>query len=296
MNRRGKFFIGLIGFGVIAAIFLIGLFMSLVSVKPGYVGVIYDRQKGGIQEQVWNQGWHFKMPIRQSVTQYPVSTQTLVLTKAETEGSEADDSFQLPTKENQNVNVDCYLTYHVDATKAGKVYTKFRGADIESIASDYIRTNMKNIAQNVSGRYSVLGIAGEERDKIATEVTNELNKFFEPDGIVIERFSFGEVRLPQSIEASVNSKIEAAQQAQQAELILKKNQIEAEQAVAIAKGKAEAMKIEAQAQAEANKIIANSLTDQLVKLKAIEKFNDKVQIIYTPTDSNIFVGDPLKKQ
>jgi len=289
-----NFFIGLISFGVIGLIGLVILALSVVSVKPGYVGVVYDRQKGGVQQEAWNQGWHFKMPIRQSVTQYPVSTQTLVLTKAKTKDSEDDNSFALPTKENQNVSVDAHLTYHVDKDKAGNVYSKFRGAKIEVIEDSYIKTNMKNIAQNVSGTYSVLGIAGEQRDEVAAKITKELKLFFEADGIIIERFSFGEVRLPKSIEASVNEKIKAAQQAQQAESILKKKQIEADQAVAVAQGKADAMMIEAKAQAEANKIIAGSLTEQLVKLKAIEKFNDKVQIIYTPGDSNLFVGNPTK--
>ncbi len=294
MNNSLKFYIGLISVCVVGLLSILILALSVVSIKPGYVGVVYDRQHGGIQKEVKNQGWHFKKPIVQTITQYPISTQTLSLTRSADKKKE-NKSFALPTKENQNVDVDVYLTYHVNRDKASSVYNKFRGAKIESIAESYITTNVKNISQNVSGTYSVLGIAGEQRDAVASEITKQLKSFFEPDGVVIERFSFGEVRLPKSIEVSVNAKIKAAQEAQQAESVLKKKQIEAEQAVAVAKGKAEALLIEAEAQAKANNTVADSLTDQLVRLKAIEKFNDKVQIIYTPEDSTLFVGDPLRK-
>ncbi len=292
LSTHGKFVLGGTIGGILAFVILVIAIMCTISISPGQVGVLYDRAKGGVQKDPLLQGFHVIMPIKQSVQEYPVSTQTLELTASKTEGSPEDESWLIPTKENLNVNIDSYLSYHIEPAMAPHVYNKFRGRDIQDIAQTYIRTNMKNIAQNCTGTYSVLGIAGDQREEACNLITNNLKEFFGPDGIVVERFNFGEVRLPSSIQASVNDKINSAQQAQQAELILKKKEIEIKQAVAEAQGRAQAMTIDAKAQADANRIIAESLTPSLVQLKAIEKFNDKVNVMMVPPGMSVLSGMP----
>jgi len=70
---------------------------------------------------------------------------------------------------------------------------------------------------------------------------------------------------------------------------------ETQKKIASADGEAESILRVAKAQAEANRLLAESLTTQLVELKRIEKLNPNVQMIYVPSNANIFTGEfPLK--
>lgn len=287
-------FYGLITIVVLIALAVVLFNAFVITIPAGYVGVVYDKTRGGIlEDHVLTQGWKTRIPIIQSVQLYPVATKTYVLTKASTEGSPNDDSLNLPTVEGQNVNVDVALSYYVKLEKAPAIYTKFKGADIDSIEKTYIRRMLVSTAQNVTGKYSILDIYGAKREEIQNAIQAALKRELEPIGFAIDKFTLGELRMPPTIEESIKAKIDAAQRAQQAESELARAKVEAEQKKVEAQGRAEALLTEARAEAEANRIIAESLTPELIQLKAIEKLNPNVQMV-VPADSRIFMGDLFK--
>ncbi|MFN3491891.1 MAG: hypothetical protein ACK40V_06690, partial [Anaerolineales bacterium] len=95
----------------------------------------------------------------------------------------------------------------------------------------------------------------------------------------------------------------AEQQAQQAAFVVEQKKQEAEQARQIAQGQAdaaviaaqgaaEARLIQAQAEAEANRLLAASLTPELIQYQYILNLAPGVQTIFVPTDNQFILPLP----
>ena len=259
-------------------------------VAPGYAGIVYSIN-GGLQDEVLSQGWHMVMPGKK-VIKYPVSTETMYLSKESQEGSEGDDSFNISTKDGKLVNVDAELSYHYNAEMLQHVFTKWRGKSASEIQDTYIRARIKEASNEVTSRYSVLDVYGEKRSELNTEVFKKLEERLSKDGIVLETFNFTRIEPDGQTQAAIQSKVDAQQkleqdkiEAQRQEVTNQKNiaikQAEAEQAKIEAQAKAERIKINAEAEAEAirikaeaeaaaNKKLAESLNDKVLTLKEIE--------------------------
>lgn len=92
-------------------------------------------------------------------------------------------------------------------------------------------------------------------------------------GFNLDKVNLGASHLPATLEAQMQQKMAAQQQAQQAEYKLQEEQMLAKAAVAKAQGESDATKIHAQGQAEANRLLQQTLNPLLVQVKAIEKWN-----------------------
>src|SRR5262249_44902208 len=100
-------------------------------------------------------------------------------------------------------------------------------------------------------------------------LTTELEKM----GFNLDKVNLGASHLPESLEAQMQQKMAAQQQAQQAEYELQKQQMLAKANVAKAEGEAHARLVHAKAQAEATRLLQSTLTTNLIQAKAIEKWD-----------------------
>ena len=251
------------GIGSIVALIVLCIAFSFtfVNVKPGYVGVMYDRtyvQHGGVVEQPYT-GFVWINPFTQRMSEYPIAMRTVYLTLGTNEGSGTDDSINIPTLEGQPLNVDLNFSYNINAQKAPDLYYAFRGQDITSIEQSFIRSNVESLLRNTSGNYSILGIYGDQRTIVTEKAMQACSAFFAPYGINMISLNFGDVRLPGPIATSVGQKIQAAQDAQTAQAHLAQAQVDAETAKVTAEGQANAILALADAQAKANLELAASL-------------------------------------
>lgn len=288
--------------GIMFALFL--FFSTFENIKPGWVGVVYDRtqhENFGVLPDI-KTGFTFINPVTQSIIEYPVATRTVSLTKHQEKKEVVDESMSLPTVEGQNLSADINFSYHVDPAKAPILYTKFRGLSIDVIEESFIRSNLRSTLQNVSGRYSVLDAYGSKRAEITHEAQGEAQAFFEESGIVLENLNFGDVRLPDSIANAVQAKINAIQAAETAIANQQKATTEAETARITAKGEADSQLIRAEAQATANEKVAASLNgpngEKVVALKYIEAWGGggaKVPYIMSGEGGNILQIPPLEE-
>lgn len=98
-----------------------------------------------------------------------------------------------------------------------------------------------------------------------------------------ENFELGEMtsglKYPESLEKSITAKNEAVQNALRIENEVAEVEAEAKKQVAAAKGRAEAKKIEADGEAYYNRIVSASLTQNLVNMKALEKWDGKTPVV-----------------
>jgi len=85
--------------------------------------------------------------------------------------------------------------------------------------------------------------------------------------------NLGASHLPQRLEAQMQQKMAAQQQAQQAEYELQKQEMLAKAAVAKAEGEAQSVLARAKAESEANRMLQATLSAILIQNQTIEKWN-----------------------
>ena len=296
---------GLTIFAVILIILVIICSMFGATIKPGYVGVVYSAS-GGLEDQVLGQGWHMKAPWK-SIISYPISTETVYLSKSVKEGSTDDESVNAGSSDGKQINMDISYTYHFNPDKVKDIFAKFRGQSADIISDTYIRRSVKNNLNAISTQYGVFDIYGIKRSEVATNTYKALIKDLESDGILIESFNITEVRPDANTVAAIQDKINSEQSLAKMKIDAEKNivqanndkekaDIAAQQAVTTAKGLAESAKIAADAQNYANMKMQQSITPELIQYTLATKWNGQQPLVSGNGGQILNLGDLMTKK
>jgi regulator of protease activity HflC (stomatin/prohibitin superfamily) len=256
----------IIGGVVAGAVLLGGVTVALKSsetIKPGYVGIVYNLN-GGIEKETLGQGLKWFAPWKK-VRQYPVSTEQVTMAKSTEEGSDENESFLIPTSDGKTVDVDFDFSYHFNAEELSDTFTTFRGKTHEQIEAEYIKPKMKSYIGEISSQFSVLEIYGEKRGELNAKVLAHVKKKFAEAGIGIDSASFTRIDPDSQTDAAIQKRINAQQALEQEKVEKEKAQIIADKNAIEAQGRANAALIEAQGQAKANKELEQSITPELLK-------------------------------
>jgi regulator of protease activity HflC (stomatin/prohibitin superfamily) len=257
-------------------------FVGCTKVEPGYVGIKvnqYGTQKG-VQDFPIQTGRVWYNPATTEIYKFPTFMQNVVWTKSPHEGNKADESITFNSVEGANANADIGLSYSFNGAKVPEIFIKFR-QDAAHITEVFVRNHVRDAFVREASTMKITEIFGAGKQILLAKVTKDLRDVLGPDGIDVESVALiGELRVDASVAQSINAVITANQKATEAENKVRQSKAEAEQAMAVATGKAQAILTEASAQAEANKKIRESLTAELVQIKAIEKW-DGVLPTYT---------------
>lgn len=263
MSNRGGFILGagVVGVGIIG--FLVYLALTLTTISPGYVGVIYDRS-GGLEQETLKPGWHFVSPTKK-VTEYPVSTETVRY--------EGDEAFRISTRDGKVVTAELMYSYHMDEKHIPELFSKFRGRSDDDIEATYMKDRLSAMVQDITSEYGVLEVYGDKRGEINQKVFDAFKKDLATVGIVVETFNFSKIE-PDSeslkaIQSLVDSQLKLNQlkiEKEQAEVIAEKQRVEA-------KGNADAEVIKATGTAQANAKLQQSLTPELIQYEMAKRWN-----------------------
>ena len=254
-----------IGVGVAAIV--IGGRMCMTRVPAGYVAVQYE-WRGGIKDKVLGQGWHI-LPPTIDTTLYTIGLEQSYLTAGENGDSKSDESFTASSKEGKSMNIDLTYTYQYQKGNVVDVFNRFKGQSGKEVRDNFIKPNIISWTKEVTARYAVSDIIGAERASVNEALTEYLSEKFEKYGITVSNVSLINVEVDKATKKAINAKITAQQDAQTQEI---KNQT----AIDKANAKAQAKIIEAEAEAKANKIVSDSITDELLKQKKIDKWDGKL--------------------
>lgn len=295
--RKG--FVGSIVTAVIIVICLFVGFSCAKKVPAGYVGIVYS-MNGGISDDVLTQGWHIVSPTKE-VTLYSIGIEQSYLTAGEDGDSKGDDSFEVPSSDGKGLNVDLTFTYRYDVNQVTDLFTRFKGQSGKEVRDSFIKPNIISWTKEVTAKYPVTDILGDERANLNIAVSEYIRNKFEPYGIIIENVSLIDINADDETRASVQRKVNAQQELELAQIEQKTAnvqaqkdkevalieaekekevaEINAEKAKIKAEGDAEATKIKAEAEAEANAKIAKSLTPELIEKEKIDKWNGSVPVV-----------------
>jgi regulator of protease activity HflC (stomatin/prohibitin superfamily) len=248
------------------------VYSSFAVIKPGNVGVVFNRWSGSLRAA--GQGVVWRIPWITQVQSYPIALRTYSMVARAGEGSApGDDSIDLPTREGQHIRQDISVTYNTSEDKAANVFRSFRGADIEDIEATFVRRTIITVSQNVAGQMALTDLISNQRTTLQDAIQEQLGTQMEKMGFVVDKVNLGASHLPQAIEVQMQQKMAAQQQAQQAEYELQRQQTLAKAKVAEAEGDAQATLVKAKAQAEANRLLQETLNPLLVQSKAIDRWN-----------------------
>lgn len=264
-----KGIIGGIFAALIAIIALIVVLTCSTIVPAGYVGVVYS-MNGGVQEEVLQQGWNFIGPMK-TVKLFTVGDEQLILSKDSRDGSPEDDSFAVSTADNANIDISFQMSYRYQMDTVVDTYKQFKGMDGEDIISSRVSTVLKSKISEITTDYSMMDIYSGNRSKINDEITVYLNEELgSAYGIEVLDASIIDVHPDEQLQKTIDERVTAMQKKEQAIAEQETIRVQNETKLMQAQAEADAKLIEAQAEAEANKVIAESITPELIEMQEAE--------------------------
>lgn len=265
MNK--KTMIALIVFvAVTGAIFTVS---SCKLIGTGKVGVQYS-YKGGVKDETLNPGLNFINPFLK-VKEFTVGNEQLILTKDKRDGSKKNESFKVATADDASISVSFQMSYRYNPEKVVDTYKKFKGMDGEDIVEQRVKTVLKSKISEVTTDYTMMDIYSGNRSEINNAITEYLNKDFgDSYGIEVLDASIIDVHPDEKLREAIDNRVTALQQKQQAEAEQEKIKVEAQTKLIQAENDADIKIKKAEAEAEANRVLAASITDELIRMKEAE--------------------------
>lgn len=236
---------------VAAAVLLLAVVIvanAVTVVDAGHTGVIVTLGKVN-DEVVLQEGVHAKIPFIQNIV------------KIDNRIRKLEVNTQAFSKDLQSVDTVLAINYRVDTAKSNSIYKNI-GADYESVLIvPAVNEVLKAITATYTAEESVTN-----RALISDGLVEGLNEKLNSIGLYITDVNIIDFDFSEAFITAIEEK----QVAQQKPL---KAETEKQTAIKNAEADAESIKIRAEAEAEANRIISQSLTDQVIENKKIEKWD-----------------------
>ena len=245
----------------------IAIALSSVScrvVRPGEIGI--KQTLGKIQGKPYTPGTINFNPFTTRVVKINIRT------------VESFQTLPLPTKEGLSVSAEISLLYHVRPEEAATVYEKF-GRNYEEVI---VLSNFRATAREISARYYAKELYATERQKVEQAIADELRLHIEKHGFVVDQVLLKDINLPQQIVQSIESKVEAEQDALKMDFVIQKQKKEAER-----------QRIEAEGIKAAQDILSTSINDKILEYNRIKMYealmkSDNSKVIITDGKTPVF--------
>jgi regulator of protease activity HflC (stomatin/prohibitin superfamily) len=263
--------------GSVLIIFVAIYLWPIYIVEPGNVGVVIHF--GAVQPGVLPEGLHFVVPFRTKVQQMNVRVQ-----KIQGEGTAS-------SKDLQNVTSVVAINFYVNREKADVVFKEIGLGYTETIIEPAVQESIKA----ASAKYTAEELI-TRREDVKMNVYQEIRERLSKHNIVVTDFSIVEFKFSEKFEQAIEEKQIAEQSALRARNDLIRIQTEAEQAKAKADGEALAEIARAKAQAEAQRMLQQTITPQLLQLRAIERWNGTMPVVMGSNAGNFIDLSAIMKQ
>lgn len=257
-------------------IFILSLFNSCVTINQGMVGV--KRVRGVIDPQVLYEGRVNINPFNTTVFRIPTQ---IVNVRVE---------LPLPSKEGLTIQSEISIQYHVSAASAASL--------LKEVGLNYqgqlIMPVFRSTTSDVSARFFAKDMHSGQRANIESEIKNRMNSILEKYGIIIDNVLLKSIKLPAGLTRAIEEKLEAEQEAQRMQFVKQQQTADAERRIIEAKGEREvkileaeaekqtltlraeahanATRLQAEAEAKANQLLGASLSEEVLRYRAIEAF------------------------
>jgi regulator of protease activity HflC (stomatin/prohibitin superfamily) len=233
---------------------LLGITTSCIKqIDAGEIGV--KILFGSIQSDVMGSGLHFINPLL-DVKKLDVKTQNYTMSGVHDEGDKSgDDAIKVLTSDGLEVTIDLTVLYRVVAFDAPRLLRETGDDYRDKIVRPITRTKIRDNAVY----YQAVDLFGSKRDEFQQRIYKTIEEDFKKRGLMLEQLLVRNITLPNSVKASIESKINAEQDAKKMEFVILKEKQEAER-----------KRVEAQGIADYQKIINTGLTTQQLQYEQIK--------------------------
>jgi regulator of protease activity HflC (stomatin/prohibitin superfamily) len=269
LMRKYKSVIATVGIVII----LIGFSTSaVVQIEPGEVGV--QKLFGKVSDNILQSGLNIINPLVKVVT-FDIKTENYTMSGVTDEGTkQGDDAIRVLSADGLEVIVDLTVLYKVVPSEAPRILkevgTDYRNVLVRPICRTKIRDN--------AVYYDAVALYSTKRDEFQSRIFTTIETNFKERGLMLEQLLVRNITLPESVKATIESKINAEQDAQKMTFVLQKERQEAER-----------KRVEAQGIADYQKILSTGLSDRLLQYEMIKAINTSpnAKLIFMTNGKNL---------
>lgn len=269
VNAFSKFsrVLRIVGFVLIA----LGIFSSMFKqIDAGEVGV--KSLYGSVEPDVLESGLHVINPLL-DITKFDVQTQNYTMSAIRGEGSQqGDDAIRVLSNDGLEVVIDLTVLYRVIPADAPKIFKNIGVGYIDKIVRPITRTRIRDNAVF----YDAVALYSTKRNEFQGRIFKSIEADFKSRGLILEQLLIRNIDLPISVKKSIESKINAEQDAQKMTFVLQKEKQEAER-----------KRVEAQGIADYQRIISLGLTDKQLQYEQIKA---QKELAASPNSKIIFMN------
>ena len=250
----------------------LGLVLSMFKViEPGKVGV--QTLFGKVQSQVLESGLHIINPLV-DVTTFDIQTQNYTMSGVSGEGQRVgDDAIRVLSSDGLEVTIDLSVLYKVIPDKAPFIMQNIGVSYEDKIVRPFTRTAIRDNAVS----YQAVDLFSTKRQEFQQKINQTITQNFSKNGLEVQQILVRNIALPASVKASIESKIQAEQDAQKMQFVLQKERQEADR-----------KRVEAQGIADYQKIISAQLSDKQLQYEYIKA---QKEIALSPNAKVIIIGN-----
>ncbi len=320
-NRRPVSVRRALGLGLLAFILLLAgqaAQDSAVEVQVGTAAVV--KQFGDVIT-VFEPGLNFKLPFIQEVVVYRTQeiiyeTREDVVSGERLEGGiYLDSQVDTATSDGQQIGVRFTVRFRIEGQRAADILRNL--GDEQEMVDKVVKANARVRVRNILKRFTAADLYSGNVAEAEEAISEQLRQDYEQEGIQLIFFGLRSIDFTDDYKNAVEEKqIEAERintkenQAKQAEFDKQRTITEAEaeaerqrlELVGVAEGEAEATKLQAQAEAEAilvkaqaqadaNKLIAQSLTPEIINWQATLNWNGQYPLVLGGGGQYILPGE-----
>jgi len=259
--------IKIVGFLLIA----LGIFSSMFKqIDAGKVGV--KSLYGNVEPDILESGLHIINPLL-DVTDFDIQTQNYTMSAIHDEGNkEGDDAIRVLSNDGLEVVIDLTVLYRISPELAPKIFKQIGENYADKIVRPVTRTRIRDNAVY----YDAVALYSTKRNEFQQRIFKTIEADFKSRGLVLEQLLIRNINLPTSVKATIESKINAEQDAQKMTFILQKEKQEAER-----------KRVEAQGIADYQRIISTGLSDKQLQYEQIKA---QKELAASPNTKIIFMN------
>lgn len=231
---------------VIGAVIIMALFIfvknTFVILQPTERGIVFKKYTSGLDtEHVLREGLNLVAPWNDVII-FEVAEQQI------------EETMDVLSQDGLAISIDVSLRFRPLPDNIGLLYQSFR----KDYISNFVRPELRSAVRRTIGQYSPEELYATKRQEIETLVEQNTREILASNNIELKALLFRSIKLPTTIQNSIEEKLQADQEAQKYNYLIEQEKKEAER-----------RKIDAEGKAEANRILSASLTDKILKEKGI---------------------------
>ncbi len=249
-------------------------------IEAGQVGV--QKLFGKVSDNILESGLNFVNPLVRIIP-INIKTQNYTMSSIHDEGQKSgDDAIRALSSDGLEVVIDLTVLYHVEKNAAPKIVAEIGENYEELIVRPLSRTKIRDNAVF----YPAIDLYSIKREEFQQRIYRDIDSLFKRRGLTLEQLLIRNISLPESVKLTIESKINAEQDAQKMQFVLLKEKQEAER-----------KRVEAQGIADYQRILSLGLSDKLLQYEQIKAMRDlsqsqnaKVIIMGSKSGGNVLIS------